>query len=161
MEDAGSIKHQLRREVLARRKKLTVPQRVLHSAEVLQRVFDLEVMERAEWVHFYCSAGSEVETSGMIAHALRSGKRVSVPRMDSRANRLVLSEVLNPAKELLPNSAGIPEPLEAFYRPVGEDRMDLFVIPGVAFDMKGGRLGKGKGYYDRLLAPLVGGRPVV
>jgi len=161
MEKAESVKNHLRSEVLALRGKLTTPQRVIQSAKVLQRVFDLGLMEQAKWIHFYCSAGSEVETSGMMAHALRSGKRVSVPRMDTGMNRLVLSEVRDPAKELSQNGVEIPEPLEEFYRPVEEGLMDLFIIPGVAFDENGGRLGKGKGYYDRLLAPIISRNPVV
>ncbi len=154
-------KKKIREEVLARRKKGTTPQRVLKSADILQKLFELEIMAGAKWLHFYCSAGSEVETSGMIAHAIGSGLRVSVPWMDVQANHLVLSEVLDPTRDLSPNLAGIPEPKEDAFRPVSLEAMDLFVIPGVAFDEKGGRLGKGKGYYDRLLSSMAGRKPVV
>ena len=146
----------LRKEMLARRGKLTTAQRVIRSADILQRLFELEPMRSASWVHFYVSYGSEVETTGMIANAIRSGKQVTVPKMDPIVNRLVLSELKDPVRELAPNDQGIPEPLPEAFRPVEPDRMDIMIVPGVGFDERGHRLGQGAGYYDRLLAAVSG-----
>ncbi|MBI3609109.1 MAG: 5-formyltetrahydrofolate cyclo-ligase [Nitrospirae bacterium] len=154
-------KQRLRKEVLVRRNAVSTVLRVIRSADILQRFFELEVMRSASWVHFYVSCGSEVETTGMIAHALARGKRVSVPKMESTSRRLILSELKDPARELSPGPIGIPEPKSEAFRPVELDRMDLFVVPGVAFDQHGNRLGQGAGYYDRLLSSIAGKIPII
>lgn len=155
-------KQRLRKDILARRKALSTAHRVIRSADILQKLFELEAACSATWIHFYVSHGSEVETTGMIAHALARGKRVTVPKIDSVSKGLVLSELKDPVRELSPGPKGIPEPKPDAFRPVEIDRMNLFVIPGIAFDEQGNRLGQGAGYYDRLLAnhseriPIVG-----
>jgi 5-formyltetrahydrofolate cyclo-ligase len=154
-------KQRLRKDVLARRNKLTTAQRVIRSAYILQKLFELEAVRSATWIHFYVSFNSEVETTGMIAHALSRGKRVSVPKMEPASKRLVLSELKDPVRELSPGPKGIPEPRPEAFRPVEVGTMDLFVVPGVAFDERGNRLGQGAGYYDRLLAGNSGRIPIV
>jgi len=154
-------KQRLRSEVLDRRNRLTTAQRVIRSADILQKLFELEAVRAAAWIHFYVSSGSEVETTGMIAHALSRGKRVSVPKMEPASKRLVLSELKDPVRELSPGPKGIPEPRPEAFRPVEVGTMDLFVVPGVAFDERGNRLGQGAGYYDRVLAGVSGRIPIV
>ena len=154
-------KQRLRNDVLALRRKLTTAQRVIRSADILQKLFEIEAVRDATWIHFYVSHGSEVETTGMIAHALSQGKRVTVPKMEPATKRLTLSELRDPARELVPGPIGIPEPKPEVIRPMDVDRMDLFIVPGIAFDQCGNRLGQGAGYYDRLLTPVAGGIPII
>lgn len=154
-------KQRLRKEVLARRDKLTTALRVIRSADILQKLFELEAVRSATWIHFYVSCGGEVETTGMIAHALSLGKRVAVPKMEPASKQLVLSELKDPVRELSPGPKGISEPKPEAFRPVEIDTMDLFVVPGVAFDEKGNRLGQGAGYYDRLLAEVSDRIPII
>ena len=154
-------KRRLRKEVLARRDKLTTAQRVIRSADILQKLFESEAVRSAAWVHFYVSHGSEVETTGMIAHALSRGKRVTVPKMEPASKQWVLSELKDPVRELSPGPKGIPEPKPEAFRPVEIGAMDLFVVPGVAFDERGNRLGQGAGYYDRLLTGILGRIPII
>ncbi len=154
-------KQRFRKEVLARRDKLTTALRVIRSADILQKLFELEAARSATWIHFYVSFGSEVETTGMIAHALSRGKRVTVPKMDSTSKQLILSELKDPVRELSPGPKGIPEPKPEAFRPIEINKMDLFVVPGVAFDEGGNRLGQGAGYYDRLLTGISGRIPIV
>lgn len=146
-------KRRLRRQMQKKRDALPAANRVIHSATILQRLFELAAMRSARWVKFYVSYGSEVETPGMIAHALAHGKQVAVPKVEGK-DRLILSELLNPVRELSPGWRGIPEPKPEFVRPVELEEMNLLVVPGVAFDEKGNRLGQGAGYYDRLLASV-------
>ena len=154
-------KKQLREEILSRRSAVSTANRVIRSADILQRLFELEATRAASWVHFYVSYGSEVETTGMIAHALKQGLRVSVPKMDADANRLVLSELKDPVRDLTPNARGIPEPKPETFRAVEIGEMDLIVVPGIAFDEKGNRLGQGGGHYDRLLSGVSGRIPIL
>ncbi len=135
-------KRRLRQQMQKKRDALPAANRVIHSAAILQRLFELAAMRSARWVKFYVSYGSEVETLGMIAHALTHGKRVAVPKVEGES-RLILSELCNPARELTPGWRGIPEPRPEFVRPVALEEMDLMVVPGIAFDEKGNRLGQG------------------
>ena len=153
-------KRKIRQEMLQKRDVLPAANRVIHSATILQRLFELEVMQMACWVTFYASYGSEVETGGMMAHALAHGKRVSVPKIEG-GNRILLSELRHPVRELAPGWRGIPEPRSEFLRPVKIEAMDFVVVPGVAYDDKGNRLGQGGGCYDQLLAKVRGRIPIV
>ena len=82
MSSGNDQKRRLREKMLLKRKALPPANRVIHSATILQRLFELNPMRGALWVKFYASYGSEVETHGMIAHALMSGKRIAVPKVD-------------------------------------------------------------------------------
>jgi 5-formyltetrahydrofolate cyclo-ligase len=154
-------KQRLRNDILASRNRLTTAQRVIRSADILQNLFELEPVRNATWIHFYVSHGSEVETTGMIAHALSHGKRVTVPKMEPASKQLILSELKDPIRELSPGPIGIPEPRPEAVRPMEVARMDLFIVPGIAFDPCGNRLGQGAGYYDRLLTPVAERIPII
>ena len=100
---------------------------------------------------FYISFGGEPETSGMIEAARSSGKIVMVP-VCTKNNMIIRPCLLEDSAELRIGPYGIREP--ALERPVPIDNLDLVIVPGVAFDKKGNRLGRGKGYYDRFLKEL-------
>ena len=153
-------KRRIRKEMRERRECLSPANRVIHSATILQRLFELEVMRQALWVKFYVSYGSEVETSGMIAHALSHGKKVAVPKVIQK-KELLLSEIRHPVRDLAPGWRGIPEPRHECLRPVDLGRMDLLVVPGIAFDINGNRLGQGGGIYDRVLKSAKGKVPMI
>ena len=146
--------------MMERRDHLSLANRVIHSATILQRLFEIEVMRKALWIKFYASYGSEVETSGMIAHALSHGKKVGVPKV-IQGEDILLSEIRHPVLDLSPGWRGIPEPRNECLRPVGLGKMDLLVIPGIAFDINGNRLGQGAGIYDRVLKSVKGKVPII
>jgi len=80
------------------------------------------------------------------------GKRVVIPRV--RGSRLVLSELRDLQQDLRPGAFGVWEPSPRTTRPVDPERLDLVLVPGLAFDRQGHRLGRGRGYFDRLLAAV-------
>lgn len=90
---------------------------------------------------------------------LEAGKRVVVPKVQGR--RLALFEVNDPARELAPGAFGVLEPKPGALRPVAVERLDLVLVPGLAFDRRGHRLGRGEGYFDRLLARLPKSTPTI
>jgi 5-formyltetrahydrofolate cyclo-ligase len=114
---------------------------------------------------WYVDAGSEVRTRHILPAALTHGKRVVVPWCVVATNTLELF-LLEDMSELVEGAYKILEPKEELRalpaKVVKPEELDLVMVPGTAFDPRGGRMGQGKGYYDRLLAtarraaPLVG-----
>lgn len=149
-------KARLREEMMARR--LAVPERDRRSAEIHARVEALAHWERAAVVSSFVGVKAEVATLPLIAAALAAGKRVAVPVVEGGRLQLYRIESL---EELAPAPFGLLEPpkeLRRKHRRVVSTTVSLFIVPGLAFDRTGGRLGYGKGYYDTLLS---GTKPVV
>jgi len=141
-------KAELRREVLARRAALVDREARSDAIERLART--LPEFEGAGVVGAYVGVGAEVATRGLLEQVLRRGGTVCVPWRDGGDLHVARLRSLD---ELVPVSFGLLEPPRslALERIVSPSGVDLMLIPGVAFDRKGGRLGHGKGYYDRLL----------
>ena len=99
----------------------------------------------------YVSFRSEVDTRNYLDNILGMGKRLILPVVDAQHKLLKLYEVKD-VSELAPGYMGIPEPDIRENRRVTIKDIDLVVIPGTGFDIKGNRLGYGGGYYDRLLS---------
>jgi len=146
-------KRKLRDEVRARRRAQDRKDEM--SRRIAARLAALPEYAAAHTVLFYVSFRSEVRTQEMLAEAWRGGKRVVVPYCTGGRLELV---AIDDADELSPGTLGIPEPRpELRSRPerrVAPPEPDLIVVPGLAFDRLGNRLGYGHGYYDKLL-PLV------
>jgi 5-formyltetrahydrofolate cyclo-ligase len=119
----------------------------------------------AKTVMWYVDAGSEVRTRHTLPEALTHGKRVVVPWCVVETNQLELF-LLEDMSELVAGAYKILEPKPELRtvpaKVVKPTELDLVMVPGTAFDLRGARMGQGKGYYDRLLAsarpdaPLVG-----
>ncbi len=148
-------KTRLRREAIDRRESMAG--RAAASRDVIQRIAALPEWEAAAVVSAFVGVGSEVETVPLIERALAAGKRVAVPWVSGRELRLF---DLRDLRDLAPAPFGLLEPARELRadpsRLIEAAAVDLFVVPGLAFDRAGGRLGHGRGYYDGLLA---GARP--
>jgi 5-formyltetrahydrofolate cyclo-ligase len=149
---AASAKVALRRTVLARRDALDPASRARLSRSALARLRALDAFRAARAVLGFASFGSELETRPFLEEVLASGRTLVLPRVDREARRLVLFRVGRLETDLRPGVWGIPEPDPARCGPAAPAEIDFIVMPGVAFDPDGGRLGYGAGYYDRLLA---------
>ena len=151
LQDPVAAKAALRREVLARRDALDHGTRARLSAAVLARVTALDVFQRSGRVLAYVSFGSELDTRPLLQQVLAGGRTLVLPRIERAARRLALHQVGDLDTELRPGVWGIPEPDPDRSRPVAPGEIDFVLVPGLVFDPRGGRIGYGAGYYDRLL----------
>ncbi len=121
------------------------------STEIARRVMRLSSYRRARERLLFVSFGSEVDTSLLIADTLRSRARLVLPRVQGREEALALHEVSDPATQVAPGWGGIPEPVAGNCPERSIYDVDFILVPGLAFDRLGGRLGYGGGYFDYLL----------
>ncbi len=122
------------------------------SRSICRKLVELDEYARARTVMSYVDIRDEVRTQHFLATALEQRKRLVVPYCVADELEMFLVDNLD---ELAPDTLGIPEP-KAELRGLAERRVeigqvDLIVVPGVAFDANGGRIGHGGGYFDRLL----------
>lgn len=143
----------LRRELLAQRD--AVPQREEKSRAVGDGVLALPAYQKARQVLLYLSKGSEVDTWKVFARALAEGKEVYAPRCLDGEGTMGFFQVTSP-QELLQGRFGLWEPDPRRCAPWRRREGALCLVPGIAFDRQGYRLGYGKGYYDRFLAGFSG-----
>jgi len=143
-------KRSLRSSMLAQRSSLSAEQWQLNSLRAQERLLGLELFQQARWVALYAPLQNEIDTALLFAAARRAGKRVWYPLVCGK--QLAFHEV-TALEQLSRGSFGILEPCPVM---VGQEQAvpDLIVVPGVAFDLHGHRVGFGKGYYDRYLAEL-------
>lgn len=144
-------KVELRKSVLRARQALTPRQVAEKSERIVRRLLALEEYRRAGTVMVYLDFRNEVSTGAIVADAMAAGKRVVVPLTDVARRRLVPSLLVNYPDDLAPGAWGILEPKPDCVRPVDPKELDLVLVPGVAFDTVGNRLGYGGGFYDRFL----------
>ncbi|MBI2104364.1 MAG: 5-formyltetrahydrofolate cyclo-ligase [Candidatus Omnitrophica bacterium] len=145
-------KDQVRGRMLRRLRQQKEDARRRRSEAIRRKVFRLAAFRRARTVCCYVALPYEVQTWRLIEEMLAKGKRVVVPVMRPRTKRLGLSEVRDPGAELVRGSFGVWEPAPSARRPVPLGALDLVLVPGIAFDRRGRRLGHGHGYFDRFLA---------
>jgi 5-formyltetrahydrofolate cyclo-ligase len=146
-------KIRLRQRVLELRDALPPDARAASGAAIAARVAALPSFAEARAVLLTIAFRSEWDTAPLVAAALAAGRTVAVPRVDPFARMLVLHAVSDIARDIVPGHQGIPEP-RVQCRPIAPAVIDWVLVPGVAFDAAGRRLGYGGGYYDRLL-PLL------
>lgn len=147
-------KKQIREEILKKLKEQREELRQNKSLEIKRQLFSQPQFLQADTVMFYIAKREEVDTTGMIIDALKIGKKVVVPMTLVRDKKIIPLQLKNPEKELEKGPYGIYQPKKQFMRKVLLKTIDLAIVPGVAFDSFGSRLGRGGGYFDRFLSKL-------
>lgn len=142
----------LRSLVLQRREALDPAFRRAASRRIVDAVLARDAFRRARSVLAYASFGSEVDTSALLQAVLAEGKTLLLPRIDKGRDAIRVYAVRDLARDLEINRWGIAEPRPETCLEIVPAELDCVFVPGVAFDARGGRLGYGKAYYDRLLA---------
>lgn len=139
-------KKSIRERILARRRQLSAEICLRDSVLAQERLVASAEFVSADAVALYSPIFNELFTEGIRREALQRGKRVAYPRVTGQGLEFV---EVGDRDELAPGSFGILEPTGDRVLPLAA--FDLVVVPGVAFDLHGSRLGYGKGFYDRIL----------
>lgn len=143
-------KRELRQQIRAQKKKWAAQLPEL-SEQICRKVLALASWQEAGTLLLYYPLPDEVDVRPLIKVAFESGKRVLLPVVSGEELELHLYEGEETLKE---GAFGIMEPTGPSFAPENYDEIELALIPGMAFDKSGHRLGRGKGYYDRLLPKL-------
>ena len=141
-------KKEMRAQIRAKKRAMTESQIVSASARLGEKFRDCELYRNAKTIYGYLPYNQEVRTVPMLEQAIRDGKRVAVPKCYDRDMKFIY--ISDFEKEVAPGYANIPEPIAD--EPVADDKTALVLMPGLAFDPQGHRIGYGGGFYDRFLA---------
>ncbi len=146
-----ATKERLRSLLLETRREMTFEDVWKRSAIIQRRLIETKAFRSARHIALYSSCQNEVITDDLFHKAREKGKKVFYPRVFRGAEVMVFLPVRS-LDELNPGAFDIREPANRADRAVDPKTLDLVVLPGVAFDRRGARLGFGKGFYDRALA---------
>ena len=140
-------KKELRRSI-RERKRAMGEEEIESRSEALRRLFlASEAYQNAKTIYGYLPYNQEVRTVSMLEQALKDGKRVAVPKCYGSEMKFIFLDDLSKVEK---GYAGIPEPIAD--GPVADDTTALVLMPGMAFDPQGHRIGYGGGFYDKFLA---------
>ncbi|MDR0889289.1 MAG: 5-formyltetrahydrofolate cyclo-ligase [Oscillospiraceae bacterium] len=137
----------LRKAISAQKRAMTQAQIQEASAFLAAQLFAHPLYKQARAIYGYLSYNQEVQTVPILRRAMADGKRVALPKIFCEEMRFIWMDDLWRVRE---GYKGVPEPMDD--APIADDDAALVLLPGLAFDAKGGRLGYGGGFYDRFLA---------
>lgn len=143
-----SVKSELRKELKLKRK--AVQSREYKDSQIVQSLLSLDCLKKAETILFYASMEDEISTDSAIELALNSGKRVALPVCIDN-NGLMRFYYISSLDDTKIGSFNVREPVQDKSNEVVDYSSSICVVPAIAFDKNGFRLGYGKGYYDRFL----------
>lgn len=137
----------LRKEIREKKRAMT-PEQIENASHALaQQFFATAYYRDAETLYGYLPYNQEVRTEPILLQALKDGKKVAVPKVYGDTMRFIYLEDLSGIEK---GYAGIPEPVAD--EPVAQDEKALVLMPGLAFDKEGHRIGYGGGFYDKFLS---------
>ena len=140
-------KKELRASIRSRKRAMTEEEIVSRSQALAQLFLNSEAYKSANTIYGYLPYNQEVRTVPMLEQALQDGKRVAVPKCYGDEMRFIFMEDLSKVEK---GYANIPEPIAD--GPVADDKTALVLMPGLAFDPQGHRIGYGGGFYDKFLS---------
>ena len=146
------VKRELRTRMKAVRRALPKVARAARAEAIVERVAALEAFGAAEVVAVFVAVRGEVDLAGLVARARSAQKRIALPRVDPDRGEVTLCEV-HGEDPLVTGAFGIPEPSPEAH-PLPGEAIDLILVPALAVDPRGHRIGYGGGFYDRLLPTL-------
>ena len=152
--DIKQQKIKLRKAIIEKRDHLAAAYRDEISKTISDRLLGLDCFKESTVIAAYISFGSEFQTEIVINEALRLGKTIVLPKIESSSRLLSFRTFSGTFNELLRGRWGIPEHDPAKSELIDYSQIDLMIVPGVAFSERGLRMGYGGGYYDSAMSKL-------
>ncbi len=153
--DIRVVKRGLREEYKQKRQRLTPEQKKVQDDAVIARFCQTPQYKRAKTVLLYISTAAEIDTSGLLNRAMSDGKKIAAPLCTDGEGQMEFYIVDSPER-LIKGRFGVLEPDPEVCEGLRSFDESICVVPGLAFDRQGFRLGYGKGYYDRFLSGYPG-----
>lgn len=154
MDEVREKKQEIRKQIAVFFNALSKNVLEANTRIIENRLFEFANFLESKIVLLYVNAENEVSTHTIIKRAYEFNKIVVLAAFDTTKSKMKLMKVDHPTRDVVVGPRGILEPDPAKCKPVPLDCIDIAVIPGVAMDEKGGRIGSGDGYYDRLIPDL-------
>lgn len=154
MEEIREKKKEIRNQMASRIAALPSETLSAKIRAIENRLFEFANYLEARIALLYIPTETEVDTSGMIKRSYMYNKIVVLPAFDPDTQNINLMKVDDPDKDLIPSPRGNLMPNPARCKKVPMECIDIAIIPGLAMDEKGGRVGTGRGFYDRLIPEL-------
>ncbi len=154
MDEIRAAKEQIRKEMAKAINGLTERQRTERTRAIESRLFDFANFLEARIALLYVDTDCEVRTKSILRRAYDFNKIVVLPCFDAERHKVSILKVDSLDKDLRTGARGVLEPNPERCKPVPLNKVDIAIIPGQAFDEKGGRVGSGRGYYDRFIPEL-------
>lgn len=154
MEINKNAKQELRKKILAVRRGMSPEEVAAGSAKLAEHICSWPVYQAAKNVMLYLAMPDEPHMDKVISHALAAGKTLCVPHM-RETRGLMDAAIITNLDDLVVGQFNLLTPNPATLKLLDPSELDLIIVPGVAFDKEGRRLGMGAGYYDRFLLKAV------
>lgn len=148
------MKKDVRNAMIKRRESLSKESVKEKSLAIHQRLIEMRAWKDASHMMTYLDFRNEVETVSLIQSFFQQGKHAYIPVTNPKDYTLTVSELKDLEQDLRVANFGLLEPKKEALRPTDPKKLDLVIVPGVAFDRDGHRIGFGAGYYDRFLPQL-------
>jgi len=147
-------KEEIREKILKKRLSLSSEEIKDKSHQIFLNLVKTIEFLNSQNIMFYVATRSEVQTEEMIKASLKMGKNIFVPIILSDCINLAPSRLIDFDKELEKGKKGILEPKKEYHRLFPSENIELMILPGIAFDLTGNRIGRGLGYYDNFLKKI-------
>lgn len=151
MSKVNFAKSDIRKDILYKRNSLSESEIINNSKIISLRVIATKEYQSSKSIGAYYPIGSEVKTFDIIKHSIDNKKEVGLPRVID-STKIEFFKIIEDSFEKIKFTKGKYGIFENSISSTCIDQMDLLIIPGIAFDLQGNRIGYGKGYYDRLLS---------
>jgi len=148
----STSKNSLRQEVLAKRDAISQAARQAFTVDLLVNISSLPEWKKANTVLLYLGIKTEFDPTPLVEAALSMEKTVVLPRILKAENRLEIRQIQSLDQDLVSGVWGLREPDPSSCPEIEPAKLDFVLVPGVAFDLQGNRMGYGAGFYDRLLS---------
>ncbi len=154
MEEIQITKSQIREEIAQKISTLSAKEIAEKTKAIEDRLFDFANFLESKIALMYVNNANEVQTANILRRAFHYSKIVVLPAYSTENFEMTLKKVDNLKKDLQMGPRNIVQPHDTRCKIVPIEKIDIAIIPAVALDEKGGRIGSGEGYYDRLIPNL-------